>query len=78
MEMPEGWKKLCDEIPYIEDRRTNEVILNNNDQWFLWNTADLIKEMAEALEKAQFALEVADLEAPVEVHNVLDKFKEWK
>jgi len=73
MEMPKGWKRLCDDIGVIENDSKS-----NDNQWFLWHTADLIKQMAEALE---FVNEEADWYSaigPTKVSNALKKFKEWK
>jgi len=70
--MPEGWKKLCDDIP-IQD--TPNIA---GDQWFLWNTADLIKEMAEALEYTKENADWYDAEGSLKVEIALIKFKEWK
>ena len=74
MEMPEGWKRLCGDIPH--DKHEHE--LTNEDQEFLWNTADLIKEMAEALEYTKENADWYDAEGPLKVKIALIKFKEWK
>lgn len=66
--MPSGWKRLCDDIP-CDSKDT---------QWFLWNTADLIKEMAEALEFAASRSAGAEMIETFACREVLKKFKEWK
>lgn len=69
--MPEGWKRVAN----YEVELDYDVL----DKQFLDQAADLMKEMAEALEEA--VINVEGINGPMPFNKaaiVLKKFKEWK
>lgn len=74
MEMPEGWKKL---------RNIKTMGISGGIPWeesnnIAKNAANLMKEMAEALEGVTADLINCDNHGIEEARDALNKFKEWK